>query len=67
MPLNLVVHLVPSKDAFVALPPDVVDQIFAANEVRTLSLRCLLRSCSALAARLLREVLAALAPLAVLA
>ena len=36
MPLNLVVHLVPSKDAFVALPPDVVDQIFAANEVRTL-------------------------------
>ena len=32
MPLNLIVHLVPSKDAFVSLPPSVVDQIFAAND-----------------------------------
>ena len=35
MPLNLVVHLVPSKDAFVSLPPSVVDSIFAANDNAT--------------------------------
>eukprot|EP01043_Picozoa_sp_COSAG02_P086157 COSAG02_NODE_23666_length_711_cov_1.558824_1_plen_141_part_10 len=32
MPMEMVVHLVPSKDAFVSLPPSVVDQIFAASE-----------------------------------
>ena len=32
MPMQLVVHLVASKDAFVSLPPNVVDQIFAAND-----------------------------------
>ena len=30
--MEMVAHLVPSKDAFVSLPPSVVDQIFAASE-----------------------------------